>query len=469
MTDTATGRVKASFAALVVVALALIGAFAWLTGRDHGAPGPIAAPPAAQHPGSTQPRSEPVPVVESSATPTRRSVPQPEPPEVPDPAESIPGVTGVVLTGPSAPAPGAFVRLAQDVVRTDAAGRFAFESADRPGDAELLVMHEGFEPTTVARVLLRPEVVRGEPLTVVLSGQALTIEGTLVSEAGAPCVGWNLCLWRGAASGIDVFPPMLAEDVAAGANPNPQTRSWVRADPINPNHRRIGELGEFTIGGLRRGGDYVLRAWNEGTLQVVLSPPIPAGTRGYRFVVPVPDVRPMVHGIVQNKLGAPLARVLVRLTMRVFEGSGTTSYHSNHEVVTEADGAFAFSHVPRQDLLLRFTGDGIASLYRELPASEPGQDLVVELATTCSMRLALGPACVADSFTVLDAAGDTLRLTEQRGPGQSSSGTSGRVRAGASPVYWLHDSATIVVLRHGEYEIDRRPIRLWPDRENVVH
>ncbi|MBX3465263.1 MAG: carboxypeptidase regulatory-like domain-containing protein [Planctomycetes bacterium] len=365
------------------------------------------------------------------------------------------------------PADGA--RIAVGRQRTHAGPDGAFRLDSTNDDDALVATLAGCEPAVVDAVARHPDVEAGRQLEVVLRRTALTIRGVLVGVDGGPCPGWNLCLHGGTTpAGHDGLPELSAEDFAAGAKaveaPVADERDLLSGKPRqhNPNHRIVGDDGAFVVAGLRPGRHYVLRAWNESTLQTVLSSPVAAGTQGYRFVVPPGEWRDRAYGRAIDRHGGPIAGVRVRLTMRVHDnGSGHTSYQTGQEVRTDADGRFAFQRVPREDLLLRFDGPDVESLYREFPAAEAGLDLLVPLACRLRFRIEPTPALpVPTSVLVLDAAHKPLRLEQQIAEGTSRGGERMDLPASGVAEFTVGDAAAWLVLERDGAELRRLPLQL---------
>jgi hypothetical protein len=376
----------------------------------------------------------------------------------------------------------ASVRVGKRTLATAADGVFAIEVHEGDG---LLAWRREYEPVQIADVM---RFTDGEPLDVALRGKACSIDGVLVTVDGAPCKGWKVDLCGGTLDcGNTELPKLSVEDlVASGRSANDRVflgrvafddgadGRVLRDHTVlseNPNECPIGDDGAFRIGGLRRGHVYELRAWNEKTLQTVRSGPIAAPASGYRFVAPTGEWRERVHGRVIDRRGAPLAGVQVRLTMRVHKNGGSESYETGQTVVTAADGAFTFTHVPCIDLLLRFNGSEVVSLYREFPGNEPADDLVVPLVCQGSFRFESATGVpVPTSLRVLDAGGRALRTSRQLGEGRSVSGER-LVWPGDDPneVFEVSDDAAWLVLEVKGGELRRVPLLLARGEVRLVH
>jgi hypothetical protein len=390
---------------------------------------------------------------EEMPAPERERVETANPPPAPngEHASATGQLKGRVLYDTLAPANGAHVRVGATEVQVEPDGSFVLQR-DRVGSKDDLVATlEGWEPAVIEDLAQTPEFRSDDVLEVVLPCRSSAIDGFLVEIGGAPCEGWQLELYHGTDCGLVSFPNMLAEDLAAGGRvqkQDPRTLPTGADQVVNPNLQKIGKDGAFCIKGLRRGKDYVLRAWNERTLRTVISEPIPAGTSRYVFTVPNAEKRDRVWGRVVDRRDMPIADVRVRLSMRVHEAEGRTSYQTGGQVRSGADGSFEFKDVPREPLLLRFDGKEIDAYYHELPADDPGVNLQIKVACLCRFRYeALPGVAAALSLRVLDANEKPMRITRQLGQGSTESNTHYAIENGRSPDLMVNDTAAWLLLQ----------------------
>ena len=447
-------------AAVVVAALLLV---PWSPGSEPLPAASGEAPAAASQ--TPEAVTEIVTAEEMQASERERVEPANPPPAPQLERAAVKGeVRGRVLLETRAPANGARVRIGAGEVQMEPDGSFVVPRHQVARGDDLVATLEGYEPAVIDDLSQTAEFRSDDVLDVVLPGRASSIDGWLVETGGAPCEGWKLELYRGTDCGLVSFPNLLAEDLAAGGHAQKQDPRMVPAGPekvVNPNLQTIGKDGAFRVAGLRRGHDYVLRAWHERALRTVISGPIPAGATRYVFTVPDAERRERVWGRVVDRRGVPIADVRVRLTMRVHEVEGQTSYQTGAQVRSGPDGSFELKDVPRENLLLRFDGKGVDSYYHDLPATDPGADLRIELACMCRFRYeALPGVAAAVSLRVIDANEKPMRITRQLGQGSSESNTSYAIEHGRSPDLMVSDTAAWLLLQTGDGGQRRVPMPL---------
>lgn len=445
-----------SIAAAAVVGLLLVGFWSL---QPHEPPSATTMPAAAAAPAPVEIAG--VDVGTELAGPGPRREVAPPPVEMLAPPAATAFGRGHVLFDTGAPAVGARVCVGAATATADAQGAFALRLDRIDAAAALVATLPGYQPAVIGDLTA---MRAGREFEVVLPGKAWGIDGWLLDATGAACAGWTLGLYRGTDCGPIAFPNLLAEDLAAGAQVRGRSVEHLGS---NPNLQQIGADGAFRIGGLRRGCDYVLRAWNPRTLQTVFSAPIAAGISRYVFTVPPADCRERVTGRAVDRYGNALASVRVRLSMREHQSGGTTSYQTGQEVNTGLDGSFEFRQVPRQDLLLRFTGDDVESNYWELKADDPGVDLLIRLVCICRVRFE-ARATAADALRILDGDDRPLRLTRQLGEGRSEGGTDVAIVEGRSPELTVSDAAAWLSLSRGREVVQRVPIKLYRGEPAVL-
>ena len=472
-------KTTAAATVVLLVGLAWLAWLAWPAEPDAGTPAPRVEAAAgdgsrsAGHAPALAPR-------EAARTPSleREAAPAPPPPATPPDQHVATTVHGRVVDANGRGVPGASVQVASRRATCGDDGAFTIDVLTP--DAALHAWAVGREPATVPAIGRQPEALAGAPVTVRLRGAALAIEGVVWTSDGAPARGWNLHLHSGGTI-VDgaAMPPLTIEDLAHGATipsgafghgPVSDSRGRAGVPRSNPNELRLPADGAFRIGGLREGHDYVLRAWHPRSLEAVLSAPIRAGTRGFFFVLPPPDCRGRVVGRVVDRHGGPVQDVRVRLTIRLWSSGGSEAYGTGQAATTNDEGAFLFTAVARQPLLLRFDGDGIESTSRELPAEAGDADVLVVAETICRFRFEPDPALPPPtSMRVQDSEGRALRVERLLEPGHSQRGTRHGWKPGDEELELrVVDRAFELVLAGDHGELRRVPLRLRHGEVAVV-
>jgi hypothetical protein len=381
------------------------------------------------------------------------------------------------------PAPFALVMLHRARARADASGAFELDLEQArnerlggaiDGDAALVAVLAGYAPCVVPGFGAGAErrAQSGEPLELVLPGEAGAISGIVLEAGGAPAAGWRIKILDGTVVARGDFFPLSAEDVAA----EPDAAFLLHVEDFaaasdavrRMGYRETDARGRFLLGGLALDRTYRLRAWNERTLQSVESGPLLAGTEGY--VLQVPDVPPrdMVDGVVVGTAGLPLSDVRCRLSMVEHGTGGATWMTTGQEVRTGPDGRFAFHDVPHNELFVRFTGYGSGTQLDLEPLREY-RDVFVVLERSGAFRFeARDPAAGPDRVAVENAAGERLRMQVQPEPGVTAGLDELPVEGGVSFDALVHESArTLVLLKDGR-EIGRLDIAVRPGEVVVV-
>ncbi len=417
-------------------------------------------------------KSEPAPV-----SPTSAMVIHLRPARAREAAREVDLVEGSVFAEGRG-AVGAKVQAGPHRTETDEKGFFKVPAGGIDADDALVVVHAGYAPYVDAEFGTKVQLGERWFLRLELLHRAASIAGRLVDANGEACAGWSLKLLSGTEVDPNVFPPLFAEDLAAGGeilehmvdarDVTLGRGGFSRPTGKSPNQQRTGENGSFRIDGLVPFQSYVLRAWNPQTLQIVESDPVRAPNESYLFRVPTDVFRDRVWGTVRGLDGTPIANVRVRLTMRVHQNRRGTSFHTGQSTHTGPDGAFEFADVPRVDLLLRFTGEEVASLYREFPAYEEGANLDVRLARRCHFRFETTPGPDApDALRLLDRFGEPLRMKIAEA-GRSSSPDRVRIENGRTGVLGADENARWLVLEKDGKELRRISLRLTPGEVAVV-
>jgi hypothetical protein len=402
--------------------------------------------------------------VESVSAPAESSVPE----------ETAPPLVlhGRVLFPDGSGAAGATVVLGELSTGCDAHGRFALEIVEREGvpllgrvpgirspslddDAALVALLAGWTPGVLAGVGARVRAAHGErpraplePVEIVLTDLAETIDGTVLGRDGAPASDWRIALLDGVPAFAGDYRPFSAEELSSGVR----------------DHATTDAHGRFAFTGLVRGKEYRVRAWNPQTLEQVTSEPLPSGTREHVLRMPGEGLRPLVDGLIVGLDGTPLEGMRCRLTMVEYrlehEGTGRTWMTTGQEVHTDALGRFEFRDVPACPLFVRIDGQGTGTRL-DLPPEEPCRGLRVELARAGSFTLEIGdPAHAPDALRALDADGELLRMERDTGPGSSEGGREMDLPPDGAHGWRVSERARWLVLVEDGAERARLPVSI---------
>ena len=379
---------------------------------------------------------------------------------------------GRVLFPDSRGVPGARVVLGPFSTSTDSRGRFelvldpqshlgrpefpwSLDELDR--DTALVALLDGWVPAVRVRAgaLVRASLdsqSEPDPVELVLENLALAISGTLLDRTGVPAEGWRISLLDGTPAYKGPYRPFLVEELASGANAHVET----------------GADGGFAFRGLVEGKNYRVRAWNERTLEQVVSAPLPAGTMGVVLSAPDDPWRPLVDGVVVGLDGLPLPDVRCRLSMDEYRIDGGAWMTSRQEVLTEALGRFAFADVPRAEIFIRFNGYG-SGRQLELVPGEDYRNVRVELVRSGEFVFeSSDPARGPGSVCALDDAGERLGLEVSLGEGMSSTSRELALTPGGSCRATVSELARWLVLLDGERELTRLPMTIRYGAETRV-
>jgi RNA polymerase sigma-70 factor (ECF subfamily) len=326
-------------------------------------------------------------------------------------------------------------------------------------DDALVAWHDGWVPVvrsdygTLVEEALAAAQAELAPVELVLTTLALEIRGILLDRTGVPAAGWRYSLLDGVLVARGDYRPFSAEDLASGAD----------------SHQATGVDGTFAFRGLVPEKSYRVRAWNERTLEQVVSEPIPAGTEGVVLRARQDPWRPVVDGVIVGLDGYPLADVRCRLSMNEYEVDSGAWMTSAQDVRTDGHGRFVFVDVPHEEIFIRYNGYG-SSGELALPPGEPGRDLRIEL-VRCG-ELLFESSSVArrpDELRVLDEAGERLALEVWHGEGRSSSSLDLAVAPGGACRATVSELARWLVLRREGQELTRLPLSIRHGETARIH
>jgi hypothetical protein len=388
---------------------------------------------------------------------------------------------GRVVHAQGPPAADAHVVFDELRATTDRAGRFALPLAagHDPLDADcaLVAVKLGWSPAVVPGFGARAvDAARGgEELELVLPGEAGAIEGFLLGATGAPAAsadGWKIKLLDATMIAEGDFFPLTAEEVASDPTASfvldHRRAAGAPASASRRGYEKTDAQGRFAFGGLALERTYRLRAWNERTLEVALSEPLPVGTLDAVLQVPADPPRAWVDGAVVGTDGTPLEGVRCRLTLVEHRTDSGAWMTTGQEVHTGADGRFAFHDVPHVELFVRFHGHG-GEARLDLAPGEAYRDVRVVIERPGFLRYeASDPARAPDRIAVEDAGGERLRLSYSPERGKTHGRGELPVEDGRTPLATVHETAAWLVLLKDGREVGRRAVFVRPGEETVV-
>lgn len=396
-------------------------------------------------------------------------------------AESARHLVGRVLDVRGQPVSGAFVAIEipngpreehDEAARTNGLGEFDIELRRTPETArKLFAVATGSMPAEIQSRWDSTQMreVWPQPLELVLDRPALTIAGSVVRDDGEPARGavvvnldttrFASVPWSQSPEGETFWASLDLEALVAG----PKTReTWT------------DKSGRFELPGLLA-KSYRLRVHDPATLEYVITDPIAAGSRGVEVRLPKADVIARIAGRVVDSAGAPVVDARVALARSAPAPSGIAEFGRGIQLATKAiatddQGRFEFRDVSRLVDELRVHIDGRATM-AVLPLSDVEDLERVEFVVqrVCHFKLDLtGSALHPKAFSILDAAGVALQISESRGKAVSSD-TVHELDGQATATLSVADTATTLVL-FGEHhdELVRMDVRLTPSELTVL-
>lgn len=359
-----------------------------------------------------------------------------------------PTVTGVVLHADRRPAKGASVRFGPAQTTTDEFGRFVLPTQRVYPETPLVAVKVGVQPAVLLG--FAEQIADGEqppPIELVLGPDALAIDGRVVDAVGEPCVSWDVSLLDGTVVSSGIVPPDLVEDMVRFGS-----------DAI-----RTDDAGRFRLEGLAE-RSYTIRAYDPKSLVQVRSEPVAAGSS---VVLRVPQQASIesVRGRVVSRRGDPVegARVSSMLLTSTYQGG--SSWVRGEGVLTDAQGWFELSGVPRDDPWFTVSGETVIPERRAVTVEEIEAGLVLEVARRCQVRFEGGAGVTA--VEVVDEEGTVLPAYRFQS-GSSMSQMRMTLSEGDSIPFAVSEDARAMVVYEGEQEVERLPLDLDPDELNVV-
>lgn len=368
-------------------------------------------------------------------------------------------VHGVVLDPAGTPVEGARVAARGESTLTRSDGAFALDLSQSDVRPPLIAVKHGFQPA-----LFEPERdERGAPrwpasIVLRLGGSPGSLHGRVVDADGRAVSGAKVWLVDPTPFGQMGQYLMAAESLARG-----DERFWSFAVTDTD--------GRFSIDGLLERA-YRVQALAPETLVSVESAPLRAADSPVELVLPTNDVHDLVAGRIVSRGGRPVPGALVRLFRKTFEvqlAEGRQNDAQEGESrITDPDGAFEFTAVPKEGVHLLVTGDTLLFAGTDLMREDDVTDIEIAVSVRLHLQVELdAPHDRADSLRVLDAAGNQLTLNRMAGEG-AHFGPRMPILDGRSAVISLDEDAATLVLERGAEEVARMPLHLVPGAPNVV-
>ena len=390
-----------------------------------------------------------------------------------------------------APVPEARVALGLDVVNCDERGEFVFElDAEasfnrmmRNRGPELVASIEGtltaLAPGSQPGSYTAPRSPEGEVqwppfVTVRLGPPTLTITGTVVGRDGDPLAGAQVWIadptFFGALGDARarVGPGLVhVETLVSGSEATTWTTVQTDAE------------GRFRIEGLSQ-RNYDVEALDPDTLQRGRLGSVPAGSERLRIELDAEGLFPSLAGRVVDHEGRGVAGVAVRPMCDAFQQRiGGEVVGTSHEMAsgtrTDEDGRFALTQVPRDLVYLRLDGPDILPLEwgRRVEGGlgslveASADELEIEVSTRCHFQVELADPSEADAFSLLDAEGQELMISEFQGTSRMEAPRQRMVEGRSNPMAVSDRATTLVLYREGE-EVRRAPVRLRSGERTVL-
>ncbi len=355
-------------------------------------------------------------------------------------------VWGTVIDSVGAPVEGAHVSLGGPSVRTEVDGTFRVDR--RLGKDVLVAVKEGHLP---ARMEDAGELQ--SPVVLQLGGAPLEITGRVVDEEGKPRADVVVFLRDPTHFGMvefvsadsSYFFPVHLEDLLAGE----RSRRGARTD----------DKGVFRFGGVEDRG-YRLQALAPRNLELGPEWEVAGGARDVELLFPREPDRSRVAGRVVSLGGEPLAGVKVLPVRERGELDWWQTPHEARDLRTETDirGRFSFDELSLEGTRLTFSGHRVVTVPEyDLAEAEDLEEIEVRLPVRCDVQIDLaGRDDLADTFQVLDGAGEPLRLYVNSGNLAYETGEH-FLSDGRSEVVGVPETARTVVLRRDGEEVARLP------------
>ena len=371
---------------------------------------------------------------------------------------------GEVVDAQGRPVEGALVSCNLSSTRTDTEGRFTidvdreyFEGLGPYAKDEILAVKQGFFPARFEKPL------DGWPafVTLRLEGEPLEIRGRVVDESGAGIAGAEV--WTVDEHGFGV----VLEDVG-------NTGGFQSIEAILRGGEEMvtfsGKYGEFVLGGLLAERYRVACLHHRSLLHAEVGP-VQAGTRDVRLVLEGAARCVRVAGRVVSRSGKPVEGIRLYPGMKLprwpFVDEPRFAKHGD-STMTDAEGRFAFEKIFPEGLTFQVISPQVLVMDWRPPADAKLDDLEISIALRCHVQVDLGDRReFAESFVVLDAAGEKIEALEYQGP-MAMVHDPVPIELGRSPVVAITEDAKTLVFSKGGEEVGRFPLSLAPGELKIV-
>ena len=343
-----------------------------------------------------------------------------------EPTDANQRLGGLVLDDEGRAVPGVRIQVGEQLVLSDASGRFDLDLPAGQPDAVLVARKGGYDPSIIVDVGARGGARR--TMLVRMSRAVHSIEGVVVDERGRPQADWM------------VVATLPQEDAGSEAV------EFVLPEAERPVDRTDAD-GRFRLTRLSQ-RSYRLLAFDPETLCCSEEPSVRAGGAGVVLRVDPEAQVAGTQGVLVDQNAVPLTQATVALSLEFTTQNGSWS-HQTAAMTTDSRGRFLPATLPSSmglgaDLSIRVRHPRLGSLRGELPlVGADGQHFEVQVAVPRTVRL---EGFAGDAFEIHGEDGRRLPLGGRRLGGSRRGLFSGRT------AYFALDptAQSVVWYRNGE-------------------